>query len=62
MRRFLLFILCITLLTLPVSALSAISSANNETVVESDGTCHVTLTLSLHLDGSSAGLLFPLHP
>ena len=60
MRRFLLFILCITLLTLPVSALSAISSADSETVVESDGTCHVTLTLSLHLDGSSAGLLFPL--
>ena len=60
MRRILLFILCITLLALPVSAFSAISSATSETVVESDGTCHVTLTVSLHLDGSSAGLTFPL--
>lgn len=60
MRRILLFILCITLLALPVSALSAISSANSESVVDSDGTCQVTLTISLRLDGSASGLTFPL--
>lgn len=60
MRRILLFILCITLLASPVSALSAISSANSESVVDSDGTCQVTLTISLRLDGSASGLTFPL--
>lgn len=60
MRRILLFILCITLLALPVSALSAISSANSESAVDSDGTCQVTLTISLRLDGSASGLTFPL--
>ena len=60
MRKILLFIICIALLALPVSALSAISSATGETVVKSDGSCQVTLTVALRLDGSSSGLVFPL--
>lgn len=60
MRRLLLFILCMALLALPVSALSSISSATSEAVVNTDGTCHVTLTVTFRLDGSAAGLTFPL--
>ena len=60
MRKILLFIICIALLALPVSALSAISSASGETVVKEDGSCQVTLVITLRLDGSSSGLVFPL--
>lgn len=60
MRKILLFILCIALLALPASAVSLISSANSETVVETNGTCRITLTITVRLDGSAAGLTFPL--
>lgn len=60
MRRILYIILCIALLAVPVSALSSISSATNETIIETDGTCRVTLTLTLRLEEAAPGLVFPL--
>ncbi len=60
MRRFFLFIALVLLLTLPVSAFSGISSAQSSTKVESNGSCQVTMELSLTLDTVEKGLIFPL--
>ena len=60
MRRLVLFILCAALLAVPVSAVSGVTSAQNQTIVDSDGSCQVTLTLTLQLEGEASGLEFPL--
>lgn len=60
MRRLLTVILCLALLALPVGAVSGISAADNQTVVDSDGTCRVTLSLTLYLEEAVADLRFPL--
>lgn len=60
MRRFLMVIAILILLTLPVSAFSGISSAQSDTTVSSDGSCEVTLTVHLTLDTVGPGLVFPL--
>ena len=60
MRRIFLAILCVFLLALPVSAVSGISSARSQTVVDSDGSCQVSLTLTLQLDSAVSDLVFPL--
>ena len=60
MRRFFLAVLCVFLLALPVSAVSGISSAQSQTVVASDGSCQVTLTMTLQLDSAVSDLVFPL--
>ncbi len=60
MRRFCLFLaLCLTL-ALPVSAVSGISGATNETVVDENGTCQVTMTVTLVLEEAQENLTFPL--
>lgn len=60
MRRFFVIIALCLLLALPVSAFSGISSAENQTTVNQNGTCEVTLTISLQLDSVPATLVFPL--
>ena len=60
MRRFWILFLCVALLAMPVSAFSGVTSAQNQTVVDSDGSCEVTLTVTLQLDGAVSGLVFPL--
>ena len=60
MRRIFLLIPLIFALLLPVSAYSGVSSAKSDTVVSSDGSCTVTMTVQLHLDTVGPGLVFPL--
>ena len=60
MRRVFCLIALILLLCLPVSALNSITSAKNQTVVNTDGSCQVTLALALKLDSMPAGLVFPV--
>lgn len=60
MRRFVVIIALCLLLALPVSAFSGISSAENQTTVAQNGSCEVTLTISLQLDSIPPVLVFPL--
>ena len=60
MRKCICVLLCFLMLTVPVFAYSNITSAQNQTIVESDGTCQVTLTVTLQLDSAVSGLVFPL--
>lgn len=60
MRKIICIILCCLILAVPVFAHSGISSAESQTVVESDGTCQITLTITLQLDAADPGLVFPL--
>ena len=59
MRKFFILILCLLLLTAQVSA-AGISTLVSDTVVAENGTCSVSLTLTLELDGAVSGLAFPL--
>ncbi len=60
MRRFLSILAIFLLLTLPASAFSGISSAQSDTVISGDGSCQVSLKLSLTLDELEKGLTYPL--
>ena len=60
MRRILIAILCLMLLTTAVSAAGSVSSLQSNTVISTDGTCKVTLTLQLSVDGNGGDLRFPL--
>ena len=60
MRKVFLIIAAVLLLALPVSAYSGISSAQNQTAIASDGSCEVTLTVTLELDTVPKALVFPL--
>lgn len=59
MRRILIFILCLMLLATNVSA-AGISGCVSDTVVAENGSCEVTLTLTLTMDGPVSSLVFPL--
>ena len=59
MRRILIAILCCLLLATSVSA-AGITNYKSETVAASDGSCEVTLTVTLQLDGPVSELTFPL--
>jgi len=59
-RRFWIVILCLMLLAVPVSALSGVTSAQNQTVVGEDGSCEVTLTVTLMLESAVPDLTYPL--
>ena len=59
MRRILIAILCCVLLVTSVSA-AGISSLQSDTLVASDGSCDVTLTVTLQMDGPASELTFPL--
>lgn len=59
MRRIVVFILCLLLLSGQASA-AGISSCTSDTVVAENGRCEVTLTITLELDGPVSALVFPL--
>ena len=59
MRRILILILCLMVLATSVSA-AGISSCVSDTVVAENGTCEVTLTLTLEMESAVSGLVFPL--
>lgn len=60
MRRILISFLCCLMLITAVSAASSATDLQSNTVVKSDGTCEVTLTLQLKLEEVPAELWFPL--
>ncbi len=60
MRRITAFILCCLLLTTAVSAASSATDVQSTTIVDSNGTCQVTLTVQLKLEEVPADLYFPL--
>ena len=59
MRRLFLALLCCLLLTTAVSAAS-VTDLQNNTVVQADGSCRVTVTFQLQLDEVPSQLHFPL--
>ena len=59
MRKAFILILCLLLLATQVSA-AGISTFVSDTVVAENGTCSVTLTLTLELDAQVSDLTFPL--
>ena len=63
MRKITVAILAFLLLfsiSLPVSAASQVSGANYHATVATDGSCQVTLTVTLHLEEAVGDLTFPL--
>ncbi len=60
MRRVILALLCLFLLTTTVSAAGTVTSLQSTTQVDTDGGCSVTLTLQLSLDATDTDLTFPL--
>ncbi len=59
MRRILIAILCCVMLATSVSA-AGITSLKSENVAASDGSCDVTLTVALQMDGPVSQLVFPV--
>lgn len=60
MRRFLLVILCVMMLTTAVFAAGTVSDMQSTTTVSTNGSCDITLTFTLTLDGSDAVPRYPL--
>lgn len=60
MRRLMLFVLCIALLTTAVFGADQATSIQSAATVASDGSCQVTLIASIHLDSGEDDLTFPL--
>lgn len=58
--RILIFILCVCLLTGVVYADSTATSVDSICYVSSDGSCQVSLAVSLHLDTAAKDVTFPL--
>lgn len=59
-RRLLILILCILMLTTTVYAAGSTKSVRSSSVVSSNGSCDVTLTVTVYLDEPADGLTFPL--
>jgi len=59
-RRLFIFILCILMLTTTVYAAGSTKSVRSSSVVSSNGSCDVTLTVTVYLDEPADGLTFPL--
>lgn len=62
MKRIVCFLLLLSLLVLPVSADSGITSAQSQSVISSNGSCQVHITFTLHLEQAPEELSFPLPP
>ncbi len=60
MRKLICLILCILILAVPALAFDGITSAQSQTVVKEDGSCQVSLTVTLQLSSSDTKLSFPL--
>ena len=59
-RRFLILILCAMMLTTVVYASSTVETVQNYSTVASDGSCEVSMTVTVFLDSPANGLTFPL--
>lgn len=59
-RRLLILILCILMLTTTVYAAGSTKSVRSSSVVSSNGSCDVTLTVTIYLDEPADELTFPL--
>lgn len=53
-------LLCCLLLAVPVMALSGVADVTGSATVDTDGGCHISMTVQLHLDTAESGLAFPL--
>ena len=62
MRKIVIMILCCLLLAMTASAAGVVTSGQSHTVVSSDGSCDVTLTITLQFDAPVGELSFPLPP
>lgn len=60
MRRIIILILCCLCLVGSVGAVSGITSAQSQTFVDIDGTCQVTLNVTVRIDVAESKLTFPL--
>ena len=60
MRRILIAILCLLLLTTTVSAAGSVSSLQSNSVIAADGTCQISLVIQLTVDSVDGDLRFPL--
>ena len=60
MRRIFIAVLCLLLLTTAVSAAGTVSSLQNNTTIDDDGTCQISLTLQLTVESADSDLRFPL--
>ena len=60
MRRLLILLLCCAMLTTGVFCADQASSILNTANVDSDGSCQVTMVVSIHLDQANDDLTFPL--
>lgn len=60
MRRIIIVLLCCLMLTMVVSAESYVSNLQSDTVVASNGTCEVSITVQLFLEEVPGELWFPL--
>ena len=60
MRRFFIFLLIFSLFALPVSAASTADSGYAQAVVSENGSCDVTITVTVRLDSVPKDLSFPL--
>lgn len=59
-RRTLIFILCLLTLTTVAYAQSTVDQVQNYSTVAADGSCDVTMAVTLYLDSPAMGLSFPL--
>ena len=60
MRKIAMILVLLLLLALPVSAYSGITSAQNQTSISANGSCNVTLSITLELDAVPRELVFPI--
>lgn len=60
MRRLIIFLLCLILLILPVSAASSVTSIRSNVTVSFDNTCQVSLSVNLRLEEPVETLWYPL--
>ena len=60
MRKLICLFLCILMLAVPALAFDGITSAQSQTVVATDGSCQVSITVVLQLSSSHSSLSFPL--
>ena len=57
--KFIMFLLCICMLSSAVAA-DSVTTMVSRAAVSSDGSCQVTMTVGIRLDGTTSGLAFPL--
>lgn len=60
MRRIFLFLLCFFLLTTAVSAAESVTNMQSNAVIAPNGTCQMSLTFQITVEGSADELYFPL--